>query len=166
MNFFHRQQTLCIAALFALSIGCPALAQVSPTPNKVQVNAPYAQKLILAAKKHHMAIQKIGLHAVPPGQSASVVIANNLPVKIGNKDSVNDRAVENSGQPKVIRRNEGSFYDLYLPINDASNRPVGMITMEIPFKFASSEADALKMGEAICAEIQHKIPSKDALFVQ
>jgi hypothetical protein len=118
----------------------------------------------LAAKEQHPEVQKIGLHVVPPGLSYAVVIANNLPVKIGQKDSDNDMAVERSGQPKVVRREEGSFYDLYLPIKDASDRPVGMITMEIPFKFASSEENALKNGEAICAEIQHRISSKDALF--
>ena len=151
---------LCIVVFTVYS----ACAQTSPAPSRVEVNAPYAQKLILAAKEQHLEVQKIGLHVVPPGLSYAVVIANNLPAKIGQKDSDNDMAVERSGQPKVVRREEGSFYDLYLPIKDASDRPVGMITMEIPFKFASSEENALKNGEAICAEIQHKIPNKDALF--
>jgi hypothetical protein len=151
---------LCIVVFTVYS----ACAQTSPAPSRVEVNAPYAQKLILAAKEQHLEVQKIGLHVVPPGLSYAVVIANNLPAKIGQKDSDNDMAVERSGQPKVVRREEGSFYDLYLPIKDASDRPVGMVTMEIPFKFASSEEDALKNGEAICAEIQHKIPNKDALF--
>jgi hypothetical protein len=160
MNLLRSTQMLCIVVFTIFS----ASAQTSSAPSRVQVNAPYAQKLILAAKEQHPEVQKIGLHVAPPGLSYAVVIANNLPVKIGQKDSDNDMAVERSGQPKVVRREEGSFYDLYLPINDASDRPVGMITMEIPFKFASSEEDALKKGEAICAEIQHRIPNKDALF--
>src|ERR1700733_8421984 len=160
MNLLRPTQMLCIVVFTIFS----ASAQTSSARSRVQKNAPYAQKLSLTAKEQHPEVQKIGLHVAPPGLSYAVVIANNLPVKIGQKDSDNDMAVERSGQPKVVRREEGSFYDLYLPINDASERPVGMITMEIPFKFSSSEEDALKKGETICAEIQHRIPNKDALF--
>lgn len=167
MNLFHSTQISFIAALLAVpATTYPTLAQTLPTAqSRIQVHAPYAQQLILAAKEHHPEVQRIGLHAVPPGLSYSVVIANTLPGLIGQKDSAKDIAVERSGKAKVERREEG-FYKVRLPIDDIHGQTFGMIAIEVPFKVAGSEDGALKKGEAIRTEIQHKVPNKNALFSQ
>jgi hypothetical protein len=61
-------------------LGSTALvAQQGTAPAKVAVSAPFAQQMIVKEKTMHPEIQKLGLHAVPPGQTQNVIIASNLP---------------------------------------------------------------------------------------
>ncbi len=42
----------------------------------IPVNAPYAQDLLVATKNAHPELQKLGLHAIPPGEENYAIIAN------------------------------------------------------------------------------------------
>jgi hypothetical protein len=163
-----KRNTLMIAACAAFAPLAVQAQSPSPLPpNYIQVSAPFAQKIVVAAMdKHSNQIQKIGLHAVPPAQTDNVIIASNLPVKIGKKSSAPDLAVLAAGKPHVLRDEKGHFYDLALPIADRKGKDIGggLLVMEVPFTDASSEEQALKIGGAIRDELQMEIPGKDALY--
>jgi DNA-binding beta-propeller fold protein YncE len=149
-------QTMAVAATLASGL----IAQNVYLP----VNAPYAQALVVATKNAHPELQKLGLHAVAPGQSDYVIIANAITSKIGKKSSPADLAVLTTGKATVKRDEKGRFFDLCLPISDASKRPIGITVMEIPFAFAKEENDALKKAEGVRDGMQAKIASRSQLF--
>jgi DNA-binding beta-propeller fold protein YncE len=130
----------------------------------VPVNAPYAQALVVATKNAHPELQKLGLHAIAAGQSDYVIITNAITSKIGKKSSPADLAVLTTGRPTVKRDEKGKFFDLCLPISDASKRSLGITVMEIPFAFAKDENDALKKAEGVRDAMQGKIVSQSQLF--
>jgi DNA-binding beta-propeller fold protein YncE len=149
-------QTMAVAATLAGGL----MAQNVYVP----VNAAYAQALVVGTKNMHPELQKLGLHAVAPGQSDYVIIANAITSKIGKKSSPADLAVLSTGRATVKRDEKGKFFDLCLPISDASKRPIGITVMEIPFAFAKDENDALKKGEDVRDRMQGKIASHSQLF--
>jgi DNA-binding beta-propeller fold protein YncE len=132
----------------------------------IPVNAPAAQDLVVATKNAHPELQKIGLHAIPPGQHDYAIIGSPTPSKIGKKSSESDLAVLYSGTPSVTPNDEGKFFDLCLPISDASERPIGITVMEIPFANAKDSVDALKKAAAVRDEMRAKIPSHAWLFAE
>jgi len=131
----------------------------------LNVSAPYAQKLVEEAMASNPGVQKMGIHVRPPGSQDSVVIANGIPSKIGKKSSPKDLSVVTSGKSAVAKVNGASpFYDLALPLRDASGKPVGLIVMEIRGTAASDEPDALHQAENITHAMEARIPSQAALF--
>ena len=132
----------------------------------IPVDAPAAQGLVLATRNAHPELQKIGLHAIPPGQHDYAIIGSPTPSKIGKKSSESDLAVLYSGRPSVKPNDKGKFFDLCLPISDAAGRPIGITVMEIPFASAKDSADALKKASAVRDEMQAKIPSHAWLFAE
>lgn len=103
----------------------------------VAVNAPVAQRLVVETERAHPELQKLGLHAVPPGQSEYAIIANTFPSKIGKKSSLADLAVLSSGKATVKNDDRGKLFDLCLPISDAGGHSIGITVMEIPYSRAS-----------------------------
>ena len=130
----------------------------------VPVNAPYAQSLVVATKNAHPELQKLGLHAIPPGQQAYAIIANPIPSKIGKESSGGDLTLVTSRTPFAKADEKGKFYDLRLPISDAAGNFIGIAVMEIPFSAAADLNDALEKATAVRDELQKKIPGRDQLF--
>ncbi len=150
-----------------------ARAQLAPqtsvtknTPDRyLKVSAPYAQQLLVETKARYPELKKIGLHVVPPGETESCIIANPITSKIGKISSARDLTVVISGQPKVYPHpEEGGFFDLGLPMSDAHGSTIGLMVMEIPYRYAATSDEALAMGLKIRDEIAARIPSKQALF--
>ena len=148
----NKSHALLLAALVAASL--PAQT----------VQARYAQYVLTTTMSAHPELQKMGLHAVPPGGQDETIIACSVPSKIGKKSSAGDLEIEHAGKPSVKTVSDKSFYDLALPLTDANKRPVGMIVMEMPFSGASSPDDAISKAQAITNEVERQIPSQDALF--
>jgi hypothetical protein len=147
----------------------PALshAQAAPAPAVfVHVDAPTAQRLILAELNKHPEIIKIGLHATPPSVTDNAIIACSVPSKIGKKSSPNDMENLAAGKPVSKRIAAEKIFDLMLPITDAHGGDLngGFVVMEVPFTKADNEEQALKIGLAIRDELQSEIPSKAALY--
>src|SRR6202007_2195225 len=86
----------------------------------VPVNAPYAQNLLISEKKAHPELQKLGLHAIPPGQQDYAIIANPIPSKVKKNSQADDLPVITSGNPSAKRDKKGGFSALRLPISDVS----------------------------------------------
>jgi hypothetical protein len=107
----------------------------------------------------------MGIHVKLPDSQDSVVIANGIPSKIGKKSSAKDLSVVTSGKSTVAKVNGASpFYDLALPLRDASGKPVGLIVMEIRSTAAKDEPDALHQAEDITHAIEARIPNQAALY--
>jgi DNA-binding beta-propeller fold protein YncE len=151
---------LLTSLVLAASVSTLLPAQTAYVP----VNAPYAQDLLVATKKAHPELQKLGLHAIPPKQQDYVIIANPITSKIGKKSSQTDLAVLTSGKPAVKSDEKGKFFDLCLPISDAAGTPIGITVMEIPYTSAKDADDAVAKATVVRDEMQSKIANHDQLF--
>jgi sensor histidine kinase regulating citrate/malate metabolism len=128
------------------------------------IRAPYAEELVLSMLSQHPDLRKMGLHAIPPGQSQSVIIANGNSSRIGYKSSAGDLAAVNDGKTYCSPKQIGSFYNMKLPLVDASGQRIGILVMEIPFTSTTDSADAIRQAEAIRAELAKRIPNLNSLF--
>lgn len=161
MNPFR--STLLVSSVLLAAYAMPA--QQSGSTNaaaRVEVSAPFAQQLIVKEKAIHPEIQKLGLHAVPPGQTQNVIVANNLPEKIGKVSSSGDMQLVASGEPQVVKK-EG-FWDTFVPLHDQAGKIIGFLVMEVPFATAASREDAVAKGAAIRDEVQKQTPTLATLF--
>jgi hypothetical protein len=150
------------------------LAQEKPakTPSQdpstyMHVHAPYAQALVMKVKAaHDDQIVKLGIHAVPPGETDNVIIANITPSKNGKKSSAGDLAKLATGKPVAVRVEKDKIFDLLIPMTDSKGRDLsgGFVVMEVPYAKANSEEEAIKIGVAIRDDVQRQIPSKEALY--
>lgn len=160
--------------LLCLCAAVPGMqAQSSKIPAQdpstyMHVSAPLAQSILVRVKAHHDDIVKLGLHAVPPGSTDNVIIANIAPEKIGKKSSAKDleRLAEN--KPIAVRLDKSQTFDLLIPISDVNGGELdgGFVVMEVPYSKAAREEDALKIGVGIRDEVQRQIPSRAALYQQ
>ena len=164
--------------LFAIviCIGASSINMLAQTPQaqttsqnpstNIHVDAPLAQSILIQVKAGHDDIVKLGLHAVPPGTTDNVIIANITPSKIGKKSSAKD--LENLAQNKPIaaRLDKDQTFDLLIPITDFKGRDIdgGFVVMEVPYSKASNEDEAIKIGVGIRDEVKRQIPSKNALY--
>jgi hypothetical protein len=117
-------------------------------------------------KSGHDDIVKLGLHAVPPGTTDNVIIANITPSKIGKKSSAADLDKLAQNKPIAVRLDKDKTFDLLIPITDANGGDLdgGFVVMEVPYAKASNEEEALKIGVEIHDEVQRQIPSKSAMY--
>ena len=139
-------------------------AETAASPLTQPVHAPWALELELATLSAHPDLRKMGLHAVPPGGKDSVIIANANTSRIGIKSSEGDLAAVKDGKAYCARKEDGSFYNLKLPLHDAAGRRIGILVMELPFTSAVSEAEAVRKAEAIRDELARQIPEYSRLF--
>ena len=137
---------------------------LSASPARIAVHAPFAQQLIVRLKDQHPEIQKLSLHAVPPGQTQSAIIASNLPEKVGKLSSPGDLATVAAGQPNVHRVEQGKFWDTFVPIHDREGHVIGFLIMEVPFSTASTEGEAIAVGTRIRNQVQQQVPTLGTLF--
>jgi len=94
----------------------------------------------------------------------SVIIANANTLRIGIPSSEGDLDAVKDGKTYCAKKDDGSFYNLKLPLQDASGRRIGILVMEMPFTSAANETDAIKKAEDLRAELAQKIPNQDRLF--
>jgi hypothetical protein len=144
----------------------PAKAPAQDPSTYMHVSAPLAQSVLIRVKAKHDDIVKLGLHAVPPGETDNVIIANITPSKIGKKSSTTDLEKLAKATPIAVRIDKDKVFDLLIPITDASGGDLsgGFIVMEVPYTKASDESAALKIGVGIRDEVQSQLPSKASMY--
>jgi hypothetical protein len=157
--------------LLTVPVAMQAQAKKDPPQNPstyMHVSAPLAQSVLIRVKAQHDDIVKLGLHAVPPGESDNVIIANIAPEKIGKKSSPADMEKLAQNKPIAVALNKSETFDLLIPITDASGGDLdqGFVVMEVPFSKAANEEEALKIGVRIRDEVQSQIPSRAAMYQQ
>ncbi len=119
MFVFTRKTTLSVSLIFGLM---PAVvnAQSQHPGTYMHVHAPFAQSLVMKVKAaHNDDLVKLGLHAVPPGESDNVIVANITPSKNGKKSSAVDMEKLANGKPVAVRLDKEKCFDLLIPITDA-----------------------------------------------
>ncbi len=141
-----------------------------PRPAKVDVreqpvSAPLAMKILQEELTLHPTIRRMGLHAVPPGQQAMVIIANVNETRIGVHTSQSDFAGTKDGKITGPRIADGEFFNMKMPMFDAQGKKIGILVMEIPWTDAANEEEAARQADQIRSEVAKKIPSVGALFV-
>ena len=141
-----------------------AAGALTPLLPAQTVQAHYAQYLITSTMSAHPELQKMGIHTASQGNDRETIIACSVPSKIGKESSPADLEVEKAGKPAVKMVTDRSFYDLALPLTDASHHPIGMIVMEMRFNGANTADDAVTKAQQITDAIEAKIPNRDALF--
>ena len=144
-----------------LNVPATKPAEVSAT---VPVHAPRALELEMATLSAHPDLRKMGLHAVLPGGTDSVIVANANTARIGVKSSAGDLEAVKDGETSCARKDDGAFFNMKLPLQDASGRTIGILVMEIPFTSAADDAHAIRKAEEIRQELARQIPDRDALF--
>jgi DNA-binding beta-propeller fold protein YncE len=143
--------------------GVPAFKPVSTTPD-AKVNAPAAQNLLLTTMSAHPYLRKMGLHGVAPGTDISVILANANATRVGFKTSESDFAAVKEGKTSCARRDDGSYYNMKMPMFDAAKRRFGILVMEIPYTSAKDEQDAIRQAEDLRQELSRQIPDYQSLF--
>ncbi len=68
------------------------------------------------------------------------------------------------GKTYCVSRDNGSFYNLKMPLKDISGRVIGILVMEMPYTSAADEKEAIHKGEEIRHEVAQQIPDYQALF--
>jgi hypothetical protein len=151
-------KTRLTAALVVILGFCLAVQAQSPSTKKI-----YAQKLVddIFAKRNDLV--SMGIHVTPPGQSDNVIIASNVPSKIGKKSSDDDMGVMRTGTPLIKLKGE-DVYDIVLPMYVSSGKTIGIIGMNLRCKKGESEASALKRARQIVAGLKRHTPSESKLF--
>jgi hypothetical protein len=146
--------------------GKPAPAPAQDPSTYMHVSAPLAQSVLVKVKASHDDIVKLGLHAVPPGATDNVIIANITPSKIGKKSSPSDLEKLAQNKPIAVRHDKDKIFDLLIPITDAKGADLdgGFVVMEVPYAKAANEEEALSIGVKIRDEVQRQIPSKNAMY--
>jgi hypothetical protein len=148
-------------------VGTFAQQSSAPTaapPARVHVDAPFAQHLIVKEKAIHPEIQKLGLHAVPPGQAQNVIIASNLPEKIGKVSAPSDLQIVAAGKPQAEKIDKEGYWDTFVPLHDRSGETIGFLVMEVPFSRAKTQDRAIDIGTSIRNEVQQQVPTLETLF--
>jgi hypothetical protein len=146
-------------------LGSTALvAQRGTAPAKVAVSAPFAQQMIVKEKTMHPEIQKLGLHAVPPGQTQNVIIASNLPEKIGKVSAASDMQHVAADVPYAEKIADEGYWDTFVPFHDHGGKVIGFLVMEVPFATAKTLEGAIKVGTSIRNEVERQVPTEAALF--
>ncbi|MEI9971144.1 MAG: YncE family protein [Ignavibacteriota bacterium] len=155
------EQAASISVLQPLNI---PIAKPADASTAIAVRAPRALELDLAMLSAHPDLRKLGLHAVPPGAKDSVIIANGNTSRIGVKSSADDFEAVKDGKTYCAKKDDGAFYNLKLPLHDASGKAIGILVMEVPFTSVAGEAEAVRKAEGIRSELAQQIPSYEALF--
>lgn len=135
------------------------LASVAASPRSRKI---VAQKLVDEVVARHPELVRIGLHVMPPAGAENVVIASNIPDKIGQKSDSEDLSAMGSRRPVVLK--EGNDFDVTLPLRDASGRIIGAIGLTFEPRPGEQEAGAVRRARGIVREIERKIPSRPKLF--
>src|SRR6266704_4851682 len=117
----------------------------------------YAQRLVdqLAAK--HPELVRIGMHVTPPNKPDNVIIACNVPERIGRKSDPEDLKAMKTGQAVVLKE-EGNF-DVTLPLHDAAGKTIGAVGLTFKPHAGEQDADAAQRARAMAREIEKQIAS-------
>ena len=122
----------------------------------------FAQKLVDEFVAQHPQLVRVGLHVTPLNRSQNVIIASNVPEKVGQKSDPEDLQAMQSGKPIVLK--EGEDFDVTLPLHDASGRVIGAIGLTFKPRPGEQEAEAIQHARSLAADLEKQIPSKAKLF--
>ena len=122
----------------------------------------FAQKLVDDLVARHPGLVRIGLHVTPPNDSQNLIIASNVPARIGRRSDPEDLEAMRSGQPVLLK--EGENVDVTLPLHDAGGKIIGAIGLTFKPKPDGKEGDAIRRARDLVGELETQISFKAILF--
>jgi TonB-dependent siderophore receptor len=159
-----------IAALPAHTVGAqrleddraatPAQAGSTPAATAQALAKSYAQDLVDRTAERHRELLELDLHARPPGESSSVIVASKNPARIGRPSDADDVEVAKTGTPFVeINRSGDQNVEVHLPLLDVNREIVGELEMTFPYPPGSGfdEDGLIKAGEKVRDEMARRI---------
>ena len=135
--------------------------ELSSAARALPAGKPLAQRLVDELAQRHSELVRIGLHVTPPAASENIIVASNLPSKVGQKSDPEDLQAMKSGRPVVL--SEGENFDVTLPFHDASGQIIGALGLTLK-PGGEGQAGALRRARLIAGELEKRIPSKQSLF--
>lgn len=162
----HPKTSIDDAALLVYKVEPPSSTIAQPVI--LHIDAPSIERIVAAVKARHSEIVKLGVHAVPPGDTRNAIIASDNLQKIGKLSSESDLQKLAAGKEVAARIDKDKIFDLFLPLTDVRGGDLngGFVVMEVPFAKASNEAEALAIGVGIRDEVKALIPDKDSMYKQ
>ncbi len=137
-------------------------AALPPVPYQQWDTTNYAQSLAEDVMSLHPELNAVGIYARPPGGGTYVLAGTSARYKAGKKADSDDMAIIN-GRVLDAKRPRGVL-DMGLPLNDASGRPLGCLTMEVKFSYTDDPALGLERATEIRDEVSKLIESDQQLF--
>jgi hypothetical protein len=122
----------------------------------------YAQRLVDELALRHPELVRIGMHVTAPGKSENVIIACNLPERIGQKSDPEDLNAMKTGKTVVLK--EGADFDVTLPLHDAASKLIGALGLTFKPRRGEQDADAARRAGTIARELEKRIASASQLF--
>lgn len=128
------------------------------------LSAPSAQRVVLATMSVHPEVLRLGLHAIPPGETEYKIVGQGFPFLIGKKFNSVDLKVINTGETLVEREDHVQDYSVELALSDSSGKRIGLLVFGLPYSAAPTDSDATKILNDIRKEMEAQIPSRESLF--
>lgn len=122
----------------------------------------YAQRLVEELAARHPELVRIGMHVTPPDKSDNIIIACNVPERIGQKSHPEDLKAMKTGRPVVLK--EGKNFDVTLPLHDAAGNTIGSIGLTFRPRAGEQKAEAARHARAMTREVEKHIASAGQLF--
>lgn len=122
----------------------------------------YAQRLVDELALRHPELVRIGMHVTAPGKTENVIIACNLPERIGQKSDPEDLRAMETGKTVVLK--EGADFDVTMPLHDATGKVIGALGLTFKPRPGERDADAARRAGAIARELEKQIASASHLF--
>ncbi len=121
-----------------------------------------APKLVdnLAAK--HVGLVRIAMHLTPPNGSDNIIVACNIPARIGRKSDPEDLKTMQTGKPMVLKEDQN--FDVTLPLHTASGKVIGALGLTFKPQGNEQEPAAVERAKRMASELEKQIPSEARLF--
>jgi hypothetical protein len=146
-------------------IGTAALQALGADPNRS--NDIYIQKVLDDATARNIQLISVGVHARAPNADYYTIVAHTSRKAVGHRsDEHEDRAAivdRKTGGPNAL---EGNIYDITLPFEDASGRPIGALAVHVKPDPAKGDPgqESMRIARIYEKEISARIPSNEAMF--
>src|ERR1700687_3195934 len=122
----------------ALATSATAFAEQGPNPTPSRrEGAPkiYAQDLVERTAAKHSELTSLEIHAKPPDDLDSLVIASTDPARIRHKSSEDDIRVFETGAPRVeVNDTMGGEVRTSVQLKDVARRPIGSAARTLPYR--------------------------------
>ena len=153
---------LVLSVLLATLCATAASAQTSqlPTP-KI-----FAQKIVNETLAAHPELQGLEISAAFAKKNDCTTLASDEAKGIGEKCDQDEYDVMKSNKPFVdlAEDNGTKFYDVNIPIHDATGKIVAIVGIDFKPDPKQTAAQASEQAEKIAKEIEAKVPTRDKLY--
>ena len=163
-NYLHSSKLSFLVLLVLLATLCAtaASAQTSqlPTP-KI-----FAQKIVNETLAAHPELQGLEISSAYAQKDKCQTIASDEAKGIGENCDQDEYTAMESNKPFVdLATDEGKkFYDVNIPIHDASGKVIAIVGIDFKPDPKQTEAQASEQAEKIAKEIEAKVPTREKLF--